>query len=71
MTAPTASQKATAKTGIGAQDIPCAKARNHREYHRAGRDEFTTWLTASCQRQGIPVTITDPTTLATVATLLR
>jgi hypothetical protein len=35
------------------------------------RDEFTAWLTASCQRQALPVTVTDPTTLAAVATLLR
>jgi hypothetical protein len=36
-----------------------------------GRDEFMTWLTASCQRQDVPVIITDPTALAAIATLLR
>lgn len=35
------------------------------------RPEFTAWLTASCQRQQVPVTITNPTVLATVAALLR
>jgi hypothetical protein len=32
--------------------------------------EFITWLTASCERQGVPVTITDPTVITQVATLL-
>jgi hypothetical protein len=36
-----------------------------------GREEFIAWLTASCQRQALPVTITDPTVLAAVAALLR
>jgi hypothetical protein len=35
------------------------------------RDEFTRWLTESCQRQDLPVTITNPTVLASIATLLR
>jgi hypothetical protein len=35
------------------------------------RPEFTAWLTASCQRQHVPVTITNPTVLANVAALLR
>ncbi|ETB38971.1 hypothetical protein FVO80_23310 [Mycobacterium avium subsp. hominissuis] len=35
------------------------------------RQEFTAWLTKSCQRQHLPVTITDPTVLANVACLLR
>jgi hypothetical protein len=34
------------------------------------REDFIAWLTASCRHQGVPVTITDPTTLATIATLL-
>jgi hypothetical protein len=34
------------------------------------RDEFVAWLTASCQRQHVPVTISDPATIAHVATLL-
>ena len=46
---------------------------NHRTAASAQqlRDQFTAWLTASCQRQALPVTVTDPTTLATVAALLR
>jgi hypothetical protein len=32
--------------------------------------EFITWLTVSCERQGVPVTVTDPTVIAQVATLL-
>jgi len=35
------------------------------------REDFTAWLTASCERQSLPVTITDPSTLAAVATLLH
>ncbi len=35
------------------------------------RDEFTAWLTASCERQALSVTVTDPATLAAIATLLR
>ncbi|KEF99087.1 hypothetical protein K883_02094 [Mycobacterium sp. TKK-01-0059] len=34
------------------------------------RPEFTAWLTASCQRQGLPVTITDPIVIDRIATLL-
>lgn len=32
--------------------------------------EFTAWLTASCERQGVPVTVTDPAVMTKVATLL-
>ncbi|MGV0770825.1 hypothetical protein [Mycobacterium syngnathidarum] len=35
------------------------------------REEFTTWLTESCERQQVPVTITNPAVLATIAVLLR
>ncbi|ETZ72422.1 MULTISPECIES: hypothetical protein [Mycobacteriaceae] len=35
------------------------------------RPEFIAWLTASCERQNLAVTVTDPTTLAAIATLLR
>ncbi|WP_457062220.1 hypothetical protein [Mycobacteroides abscessus] len=34
------------------------------------RTEFTAWLQASCERQGVPLTITDPATITQVATLL-
>lgn len=33
-------------------------------------DEFTRWLTASCQRQGIAVTVSDPMTITNVTALL-
>ena len=35
------------------------------------RPELIAWLTASCERQNLAVTVTDPTTLAAIATLLR
>lgn len=34
------------------------------------RPEFTAWLTASCRRQDLPVTVTDPTVIDRIATLL-
>jgi hypothetical protein len=34
------------------------------------RPEFIAWLTASCERQGLPVTVTDPAVIARIATLL-
>lgn len=34
------------------------------------RPEFIAWLTASCERQNVPVNITDPTVIARIATLL-
>lgn len=34
------------------------------------RPEFIAWLTASCQRHDVPVTVTDPTVIARIATLL-
>ncbi|BBY10913.1 hypothetical protein MMARJ_16530 [Mycobacterium marseillense] len=34
------------------------------------RPEFVAWLTSSCERQNVPVTITDPTVIARIATLL-
>jgi len=33
-------------------------------------DTFTTWLAASCRRQGVPLTIRDPGLITQVATLL-
>jgi len=36
----------------------------------ADHDVFTAWLTASCQRQGVPVTIRDPGVITQVAILL-
>lgn len=37
------------------------------DYERA---EFTAWLHASCERQGVPLTISDPTVITQVAALL-
>ena len=34
------------------------------------REELTAWLTASCERQGVPVTVSDPSVIAQVAALL-
>lgn len=34
------------------------------------RPEFIAWLTASCVRQNLAVTVTDPTVIARIATLL-
>ncbi|UGT90718.1 hypothetical protein LTS72_20985 [Mycobacterium ostraviense] len=34
------------------------------------RAEFIAWLRASCERQNLPVTVSDPTVIARVATLL-
>jgi len=52
-----------------------ATQRRERNPHRPpcwidSREDFIAWLTASCRHHGVPVTITDPTTLATIATLL-
>jgi hypothetical protein len=52
-----------------AQNVPSARRDGHPD--GTGRDEFTAWLTASCDRQALPVIITDPTALAAIATLLR
>jgi hypothetical protein len=35
------------------------------------REEFTAWLVDSCERQQLAVTITNPSVLADIATLLR
>ncbi|SLC89006.1 Uncharacterised protein [Mycobacteroides abscessus subsp. massiliense] len=32
--------------------------------------EFTAWLTASCESQGVPLTISDPAVIAQVVTLV-
>jgi len=34
-------------------------------------EEFTAWLVESCERQQLPVTITNPAVVADIATLLR
>jgi hypothetical protein len=70
MTATTPNQPAEANRGVAAQDGTDAQSWDHTKCPTA-REEFTAWLTASCQRQALPVTINDPTTLAAIATLLR
>jgi hypothetical protein len=59
-----------ARARVAVQDNTVRESRHHTECP-TGRDEFTAWLIASCQRQDLPVTITDATLLATIATLLR
>ncbi len=70
MTATRTNHAATTNDGLVVHDITLGQSRRHTE-SPVGRDEFTAWLTASCRRQGVPVTITDPTLLAAIATLLR
>jgi hypothetical protein len=70
MTAATTNHATLTGTDSGAQSLTCRQSRDQTQCP-TGRDEFTAWLTASCQRQALPVTITDPATLATVAALLR
>ncbi|OBH16612.1 hypothetical protein [Mycolicibacter sinensis] len=70
MTTTATRQPTTTNTGAGAQDGTDGESRNHAQCP-TGRDEFTEWLIASCQRQDLPVTVTDHTVLAAVATLLR
>lgn len=48
-----------------AAPAPCADDRAY------SPEEFTAWLIASCERQQVPLTITNPVVLATIATLLR
>jgi hypothetical protein len=62
---PTVSGRKTA----AAQHVPSCRRNGHPD--GTGRDEFMKWLTASCERQDVPVIITDPTALAAIATLLR
>lgn len=56
-------------TDTAAATDPSPSARGHEQPY--SREEFTAWLTASCQNQNVPVTITDPAVLAQVATVLR
>jgi hypothetical protein len=70
MTAPRSDHTIQTNRYVGAQKVSRRRSGN-RTGSSAGREEFTAWLTASCQRQDLPVTITDPRLLATIATLLR
>lgn len=70
MTATTPDQPLLAKAGVAADNNTDGQSRQHAKRHPT-RQEFNAWLTASCERQGLSVTITDPHTLAAIATLLR
>lgn len=70
MTTAAPRQPTTTNIGVGAQHGTNGESREHTQCP-ARREEFTAWLIASCQRQDLPVTVTDPTVLAAVATLLR
>jgi hypothetical protein len=70
MTASAANHTAAATTRIGAQSIARQRSHGYRD-DPATREEFTAWLTASCQCQALPVAVTGHATLAAVAALLR
>jgi len=70
MTATTPNQVAEATTDVAAVGNTDGPSPNHATCQTA-REEFTAWLTASCQRQGLPVVVNDATTLAAIATLLQ
>ena len=70
MTAATPTRHCATPQRLAAQRKSDQRSRDHTGYP-ATREEFTAWLTASCQRQALPVTISDPATLAAVATLLH
>jgi hypothetical protein len=65
-----AEQAAAINTPVAGQHMTRKRSPNRGEC-ATGPDEFTAWLTASCQRQSLPVIITDPTVLAAIAALLR
>ncbi|BBU20368.1 MULTISPECIES: hypothetical protein [Mycobacteriaceae] len=46
-------------------------AKNVRDERSYSREEFTEWLTESCERQQVSVAVTNPTVLADIAMLLR
>ncbi|MDP7731941.1 hypothetical protein ABFW14_11800 [Mycolicibacterium fortuitum] len=48
-----------------------ARAADRSDEQSYSREEFTAWLTRSCERQQLAVTITNPAVLADIATLLR
>lgn len=45
-------------------------AKNVRDERSYSREEFTEWLTESCERQQVSVAVTNPTVLADIAMLL-
>lgn len=70
MTATHANEAATDPNHVVVEGV-ADRVSNNGTRCQGGRDAFIAWLTASCQRQSVPLTITDPTLLATVASLLR
>lgn len=70
MTATTPGQAINTGAGGAPEDSTDQQSHHHATCLMA-REDFTAWLTASCERQSLPVTITDPSTLAAVATLLH
>jgi len=70
MTATTSHRAADTTTGVAAVCSSDETSGDHGKCQPT-RKEFTAWLTASCERQGLPVVVTDSTTLAAIATLLH
>jgi hypothetical protein len=70
MTATAPNQATDTTTGIAAEDTSADQSRGYTMCPTA-REEFMAWLRASCERQDLPVAITDATTLAAIATLLH
>ncbi|MBF6422963.1 hypothetical protein IU436_30720 [Nocardia farcinica] len=50
---------------------PATDDRASAQVPRRDEEEFRVWLTESCARQGVPLTITDPTIINQVAVLLK
>ena len=70
MTATAPKHAADTTAGVAARNITDQQSRDYATCPTA-REEFMAWLTASCERQGVPVAVTDATTLAAIATLLH
>jgi hypothetical protein len=70
MTATAPDQADDTSAGVAARNTADQQTRGYAMCPTA-REEFTVWLTASCERQGLPVAVTDATTLAAIATLLH
>ncbi len=50
---------------------PQAHATGRQREKSYSHEEFTAWLVQSCERQQLPVTITNPAVVADIAVLLR
>lgn len=53
---------------MASPQVRTADRENEKSY---SREEFTAWLVESCERQQLPVIVTNPNVLAGIATLLR